>query len=172
MSRRRTRPVVASRSTRVSPYDAPVLLEGTNGERLELTLVGYEFPDEADDEWDANWLVVRISAADAPDAWTAEEACLLTWEVDELAGWLDAAADAPAAVDDLEFTEPNLVLERVEEGGTGIVRVWFENAFRPPGVPEDEDVLIDFALAPPALRAAAGSLRDQLRRFPRRGGPD
>jgi hypothetical protein len=146
-----------------------VILEGTKGRRLELTLVGYEFPDEADDEWDANWLVVRISAADPPDAWTAEDPCLLTREVDELADWLDGAADPGAAVDDLEFEEPHLMLERVEVDGAGVVRVWFENAFRPPEVPEDEDVLIDLESAPAMLRAAAESLRAQLRRFPRRG---
>lgn len=145
-----------------------VLLEGTDGRRLELTLVGYEFPDLEDDEWDADWLVVRISAADDPDVWTAEDPCLLTWEVDELADWLDAVADAPGAVHDLEFIEPNLTFERIEVDGAGGVRAWFDDAFRPPEVPPDEDVLIDFLLAPAALRAAAASLRAQRERFPPR----
>ena len=152
----------------MAPYDGPVILEGTNGRRFELTLVGYEFPDEQDDEWDANWLVVRISAADDPDAWTAEEARLLTWEVDDLADWLDAVAESPAAVAEIEFTEPDLMFERIDGDGAACVRVWFENAFRPPDVPPDEDVLIDFAVTPAALRAGAASLRAQLRRFPRR----
>jgi hypothetical protein len=146
-----------------------VILEGANGERLELTLVAYQFPEVEDDMWDANWLEVRISAADDPDAWTADDPCLLTWEVDELADWLDAVAESRAPVAEIEFIEPSLMLERIEVDGAAVVRVWFENALRPPEAPEDEDVLIDFEVAPAMLRAAAASLRAQRQRFPRRG---
>ncbi len=148
-----------------------MILEGTNGRRLELTLVAYEFPEIEDDRWDSNWLVVRISAADDTDSWTAEDPCLLTWEVDELADWLDAVAEPPATVADLEFTEPNLMFERIEADGAACVRVWFENAFCAPEIPPDDDLLIDFAVAPAAFRAAAASLRAQRQRFPRRGPP-
>ena len=155
-------------AARGAPYHGPVLLEGPGGARLELSLVGYQFPEIEDDRWDANWLVVRIAAIDDPDSWTAEDPCLLTWEVDALADWLDAVAAASSPVARLEFVEPNLVFERIEENGAG-VRVWFDLEFRPSGISEDEDLLIDFPVTPDALRAAAASLRAQRERFPVRG---
>jgi hypothetical protein len=147
-----------------------VILEGTNGRRLELTLVAYEFPEIEDDRWDSNWLVVRISAADDTDSWTAEDPCLLTWEVDELADWLDAVAEPPATVADLEFTEPNLMFERIEADAAACVRVWFENAscdprFRPTTICSSISRSRRRRSAPPRRRCAhsASGFRGEVR---------
>ena len=62
---------------------------------LELTLVGYQFPHLATVPWDSNWLNVRVRVQHPQGNWTAQDPCLLTYDVAGLAvghwqwnGWL------------------------------------------------------------------------------------
>ena len=64
-----------------------LVLESADGrQRLELDVVGYESPDVEDEQYDSNWLLIRIDARDGDTTWSVEDPALLTWEVERLAG--------------------------------------------------------------------------------------
>jgi hypothetical protein len=88
---------------------------------FRLRIVGYQFP-EATDLDDANWLMINGDCSLAGRQWTFTDPCLETWDVGELASWLEALAVGRNAKPLLEFTEPNLAFQ-VLEGN--ILRVIF-----------------------------------------------
>jgi hypothetical protein len=147
-------------------------LVGSDGS-LELTVVGYQFPHLAMEAWDSNWLNVRVRVQHPRGSWTAQDPCLLTHDVAELADWLEAAATGREQDSELGFMEPNLAFQTGLDGrGSRFVRVYFDLELRPPWAPSDgvpvEEVFLDFPAEPAQLSAAARSLREQLARYPRR----
>ena len=46
-----------------------VLLRGSEGNELELTIAGYQFPDEERDPWDSNWLLVSVRVLAPEGSW-------------------------------------------------------------------------------------------------------
>jgi hypothetical protein len=103
-----------------------VVLAGDNGHRLELELLGYQFPAIEDDERDSNWLNIRISATNDQGSWNATDPSIGTVEVAELADWLEAIAEREEPACELEFIEPNLAFELAETNGSVRLRAWFE----------------------------------------------
>jgi hypothetical protein len=144
------------------------------GSFFRLTLLGYQYPDAEGEPYDANWLLVRVDAAGPQGAWSVADPCLLTREVAGLAGWLEGlqAGQADPAI---SFLEPALLFRLVErEGGERFLRVHFGSLVHPawssePGQPlQNPDLWLDFPLAELDLAAAAGALRDQLKKYPPR----
>jgi hypothetical protein len=138
--------------------------------KLELELVGYQFGVPEKDRHDRNWLQVRIEAMHDGARWKATNPVLLTWEVAELAQWLEDVAAGKLVEDSPDFIEPNLRFEFLEVPPR--LRVYFELEFRPnwmraEGAPMD-DFWCEFPMEPDQLRVAAASLRAQLARFPQR----
>lgn len=148
------------------------MLTGQNGHRLELELLGYQFPTIEDDEWDSNWLNIRVSATNDRGSWSATDPSLATVDVAQLADWLETIAERKEATRDLEFIEPNLAFELAETNESVRLRAWFELELRPQWAPADEvparDLCVEIEVSRDDLRGAADSLRDQLRRFPPR----
>lgn len=148
------------------------VLESPNGEqRFELTLVSYESPDVEDDQYDANWLLVRVAARDGEVTWEVEDPALLTWEVERLAQWVGQLARGRFDHPWCGFVEPSLELRADPlEGGQVRLRVYFELELRPPGAPRGvvgrRDAFLEFTLAPAELRGGARALHAELRRFP------
>ena len=58
----------------------PLILSGIHGERVEVTVRGYQFPDVLDG-YDANWLTIDGSFRNELGEWTRSASCLLTWEL-------------------------------------------------------------------------------------------
>lgn len=78
-----------------------MLLVGEDGARVELRVVGYEIPeaDPAEDEWDANWLLVSGSVRLVAGAgWSFCEPALTTWEAADLVSWMRRAAQGEVPV--------------------------------------------------------------------------
>lgn len=151
-----------------------MLLEGANGDRLALRVYGYQYPGECDD-YDANWLLIDLTASQAGRAWRSLGAILLTWEVAGLADWFDALAVEGSSEPEFSFIEPNLhfISLGVDSIDTSI-RIFFELESRPNWArsneaPAEEEFWIDVTVSPEGLKAAASSLREDLNRFPYRG---
>jgi hypothetical protein len=66
-----------------------VRLIGDEDTSFALNVVSYQFP-EADDYWDANWLIIRVEVRNHEGKWSATGAVLLTGEAAKLADWLEA----------------------------------------------------------------------------------
>jgi hypothetical protein len=140
---------------------------------FELRLVRYQFP-AADGWWDANWLVIEISAQSEGRSWQAEDAALLTVDVAELADWLSRVATGRDVPQEIGFMEPCLAF--ILDGPVGQARDLFidvAHELSPPWF-EGEDrfgavARLRFAIDPIALLDASASLRQQLEAFPLRG---
>ena len=73
-----------------------------SGNEFQLVILGYQHPDVHEDRWDSNWLVVSGTVATAAGRkWQFSAPCVTTFELEELADWLDelsADGRAPGAV--------------------------------------------------------------------------
>jgi hypothetical protein len=136
--------------------------------RFELEVVDYEYPDRTSDDYDSNWLIVEGTVRHPRGNWWFREPILLTYELIRLADWLDAVAVATEPEPWCGFIEPNLSFALSGTGAARTVQVTFTAEARPPWARSDEDVRVEFPVAGSDLRAAAASLRRQLRQFPQR----
>ncbi len=158
--------MVASMPT-VPDKSVEMLLRGRRAS-LRLSVLRYQFPQITTDEYDANWLIIRGHVSLDQRSWSFRDPCLTTFEVRQLADWLDRLARGDEVEPSCAFIEPNLRFEKLSDRA---IRVSFALESAPPwakpGDPWNEhgfEVLIE-----KHLETAAGQLRAQLRAFPERG---
>ena len=153
-------------------------LTGPPDRILELRPLSYEFA-EADNESDANWLVVQIAVADGPRRWSATEPAFRTWELVDLICWLRNVVDgAPRKLDKWGGREPQLELEVEGSGESVRIRALFSHEFHPQFrswrdrdadvVCLDDPVSVEFTPGMEALHQFADELERELARFPER----
>ena len=147
----------------------PVVLAG-EGSSFELEIVSYQFPQISKDRWDSNWLIiagrVRLGARD----WEFRDPCLTTFEVADLADWLDACVAGQPEFAYCAFTEPSLEFELVDES---TIRLELAIEAAPPWAEHDEVLDGGYGVnipVGPAIQEAANNLRKQLQQFPERAG--
>ena len=148
-------------------------LKAPNGSSFRLKLVGYQYPEITNDEFDSNWLNVRIDVTLPMGSWSATAPALLAQEVQLLADWLDYVAARTQNEDETGFTEPNLWFKIIRHANENrILRVHFEIEYRPPWARSHvfgiDEYFAEFALSDADLHQAATSLRTQLAQYPPR----
>ena len=138
-----------------------------------MEIIDYQYPDQVPRmprDWDANWLIVAIDAKGPAGSWTAKGPHVLTWELEKLVKWLDAASSETSRSDRFRFTEPYLAFElRRQSEGFLELRALFTSWFRPPwndGTTGPE--VLSLKIAPSRFHEAARDLGAQLQRFPPR----
>jgi hypothetical protein len=150
-------------------------LQGEDGAMFDLTIDGYQFPEIETDYWDSNWLMVRGQVNHPRGNWIFRDPCLTTFELEQLAIWLDGVANGVANPADGYFTEPNLHFEYVTIPVPAI-QVTFGYESAPPWLATDDarldGAIVRFPLALNDLRVVSRSLRADLVKFPIRGVPD
>jgi hypothetical protein len=149
-------------------------LAGPQGQYLELEIIGYQFPaatqeqglGRVDNDWDANWISVRIRVSDSSEGWTRTAPALLTWELRRLARWLAIVASGGHPKPDVwTGLEPNLQL--VISGKPTTLVVYLRQEFRRPGSTlEDEPTAIELAATPAEMAEFVDGLERALTRFP------
>lgn len=141
-------------------------LLGGDGARFELSIVGWQHPRGAANEIDANRLSVRLALATDDGTWVEIVPCIVSWEAERLADWLDALASHRATDAEQRFLDPDLRFRIAPASGIArVLRIGIDlRGRRPPGsaAPVGE---IAFALTDEEILAAARGLRTQLRRF-------
>jgi hypothetical protein len=151
---------------RVAGILGPMRLLGSDGALFELSLLGWQHPRGADNEIDANRLKVRLALATERGSWNEIAPCLVAWEAQRLAEWLEALAAHRATDAEQEFLEPDLRFRILPAAGIArVLRIRIDlSARRPPGVaaPVGE---ISFAVGDEEMAAAARAMRAQARRF-------
>jgi hypothetical protein len=160
---------VSTASSRVTARQPPQLV-GPADHVLELEPLRYQFNVEGTilhsaitDDWDANWVVVRMAAADGNRRWSSTDPVFLTWELQRLVNWLRAVADrAPDLHPSYATVEPNLRLE-AKHGDDGVrLRAVFSLEFAPPS----GNPWIDFTPDRAAVHRFADALDVALASFP------
>jgi hypothetical protein len=61
-----------------------MILKTIDGSEFELQIAGYQFPEIQDDEWDSNWLMIRVMFYSETHKWEAVDPCLDTYEANDL----------------------------------------------------------------------------------------
>jgi hypothetical protein len=146
-------------------------LTGAADFSLELTPIEYQFPDNTE-EWDADWLVVRMHASDGKREWTSIDPAFLTWELRSIAAWCRGlAAGVALPAPEHCCVEPNLQLLATSSEVGFLLKVVFEQEFRPPGTrwgePDaDLEVYADFHPSAEELIRFADELEAELEPFP------
>lgn len=128
---------------------------------LELTIAGYQFPNPSGNEennWDLNWLVIegKVECEDKSKNWTFRDPCLTTFEVEELAKWLEGPSRLPVKI----FVEPNLKFTF----SPPYLVVVFSHESAPPW--RNRGSTMAFTLDKNDLPSLAASLRTQLEKYP------
>lgn len=163
-----------------------------DGAVVELSLHGYQFPSlpggnpRADiAHWDANWLVVDGAVRTANgQSWTFSEPCLTTWEAAALLRFLQrtsAGDDSTVAAGagarrTLEFVEPDVAFEELEQAGSDprTIEVRLSHGCAPPvdrqqsGTVVAPDVRIPIRMDSVSWQSAAQAWATELAAYPRR----
>ncbi len=146
---------------------------GDTGDRLSLRVLGYEYPGDTSDEFDSNWLFVELSACIGGRTWRVRSACLLTWELEWIARWMESTAAGEPFDRSLDFVEPCLLFEWIGRSGARTeFRVYVELECRPPwakalGAPR-KDCWVTLHADRSELGRAAEDARRQRSMFPTR----
>jgi len=147
-------------------------LIGKNGSSIELSVVGYQFPELENEEYDSNWLNVHISVTHPKGSWASSDPSLLTYELRELGLWLEAISEKPNEPSELSFVEPNLSLRYLTSEPGRVLRVYFELESRPNWAETDgagmEDLWIDVPFDNEAFHDAADAIADDCKRYSQR----
>lgn len=147
-------------------------LTGPDGQMFELRIVGYQYPHLETELYDSNWLQIEGKVTHPKGSWPFTDPCLLTYEVGELANWLDALAENRPSARNLGFTEPNLSFEFRETPFPKTLRIYLDMEAWPRWARgkavESEDIWVEFPVSEEILRQAADSLRRQLEKYPQR----
>ena len=86
---------------------------------LDFNIAGYEFPNviskEAKGDYDSNWLICQFVYSDGRLNETYTDACLLTFELEELATSLRLIINGQAESYTSEYLEPYLSIEILKQ---------------------------------------------------------
>lgn len=146
--------------------------------RLQISVVGYEFPDVVNDVDDANWLLVRLVLQSQHGAWRwqVEDAGALTWELEQCVEWLfKLSAGEAVEQEHCGFSEPDIVFETIRNDEQEVVGLSIQlmDEFQPPTkvlVPRENNIVsLRFHTPPDTLREFADDLMTELKAFPQRG---
>lgn len=141
------------------------------GQTFELKILGYQFPDNTDSKWDANWLNIQITVDSKEGKWNKTDPSLMADEVKTLSEWLSSVSQSKSSKI-LDFTEPNLKFENINKDHNTVVRIYFELELRPSwnqkGWVGDDSFFIELTLDKNELLIAAHDLQEVLKLFPYR----
>ena len=145
-------------------------LYASDGTFFELKILGYAAPEEPDD-----WLRIEVDVHHEGSTWKAAHSALFTWDVKDLADFLERIGRRKRKGKDLElgFVEPLLYfVYHTDLQRESFLEVFVGYELYPPWknrVPDAPDgVWLKFPLSEIDLISAADSLRSQAIRFPRR----
>ncbi|GGL00251.1 WapI family immunity protein [Deinococcus radiotolerans] len=163
----------------------------SNGDfNLDVSIVGYQFPEETNCAEDSDWLLVQLKVECPAGQWTHIDPSVTVQEARWLAEWLREAARngevfskwqrrLEPLTSTITFTEPNLAFElsSVPDPARPLqFRVYMSAESTPPfdlnthlfDMGEPNEKWVDFMAVPADLCQMADALFEALTRFPSR----
>ncbi len=143
---------------------------------FELTLEGYQFPQArafGSRDQRANRVNVAIEASIGDIEWKASHPCLTTWQIQEMAEWVEKLVDPNDVHGRLLFPDPELTFHYGgKRSGNIVVQVNYGGDFLPPRRAyynlEEDHVWSLLVIPPDDVLAWAESLRAELAKYPPR----
>lgn len=152
-----------------------MIIFANNAIRLQIELEGYTYPF-AKDDWDANWLQVKIKLHDygTNEIYESSDACLLTMELVDLKEWFTRIEKNRTVSSQIKFMEPNIGFEYKQ----GMISILLKYDFNPQ-IDYDKTerdklgspYIINFKLDEINLSKAIKTLQDLILKFPKRKDP-
>jgi hypothetical protein len=143
-------------------------LNSSNANSFELKIIGYEFPEIKNDYYDSNWLMVQIDIVSSQGIWNATFPALLTFEVEQLANWLNSIDSIKDDPQGCALIEPYLDFQfTTKANGQQFLNVSLGMEMLPNWVTSNE-FEIEFPVHEIDLPQIAKDLRLELERFPQR----
>ena len=144
-----------------------------SGNEFQLVILGYQHPDVHEDRWDSNWLLVSGTVSTAAGLqWQFSAPCVTTFELEELAEWLDELSDDGRGPGQFDFTEPHVRFAYVP-WPKRTLQLTLSGEGAPPQTSlqgREATVTLDFPLSEADAAELAAQIRDALADFPPRGG--
>lgn len=147
-------------------------LASKDGQSFEMRILQYEFPDLETEEYDSNWLIIAGDVIHPKGSWDFRDPCLLTYEAERLASWMDLVAGGEPPSTFCGFIERTLEFQVVLGVQRPVLRVYFELEARPAWAysndAQKKDLWVEVPLEELDLRSTARQWREELREFPQR----
>lgn len=147
-------------------------LSSRRGQRFDIRIRGYQFPHMETEDYDSNWLMISGDVVHPRGAWRFSDPCLLTYEAEGLASWLEMLANSEPLPTTCGFIEPNLEFRAVARGQHGILQVHFNLEARPDwassSAAREQELWVEFPFDELDLRALGREWRKELEAFPQR----
>jgi hypothetical protein len=147
-------------------------LNSSTGVSFQLKILGYQFPNIIDHYWDSNWLFIQIDVVHPKGNWTAITPSLTTFEIKQLATWLETIHSKTNKLPFCSFVEPCLEFQVLKQNNLEVLIVYFELKMLPKRARSKGVGLRSFGIKFPVseidLLQAAKELRIELEKFPQR----
>ena len=132
-----------------------------------MEIEGYSYPFARDD-WDANWLQIKINITDVNEGIFFEQSdpCLLTMEIVDLYKWFSVVDDNKQEMNSIKFMEPNISFTYQEN----LLSIILKYAFNPFGR-FDESYKMDFKINNDIRCEILKKLKESIAKFPKRLNP-
>jgi hypothetical protein len=139
--------------------------------RFTMHVEGYQFPDlpESSDRYDRNWLMMHCEITTPRGEWHFTDPFMLTWDVERWITWFDDLAVSKVTTwYALSYDHVvNMHLVSVSEDHYSLTARFYQEG-RPPWI-NSRIYNVCFSVTTEQMRAAAATLREDLRHFPPRG---
>ena len=135
------------------------------GHSLTVELTGYRHFVAHDNDFDANWVQVKIHATDGTHEVSARAPAFLAWEIVELIDWLRGVPDGRARAGFCGY-EPLLQFEYDPETPDAGITAFLSRAFLPPEVLRVDEWPLRLSVGLEHVRAFADELEAEARAYP------
>ena len=137
---------------------------------FNLDVVGYQLLKPVGDDWDDNWLVLKMAVGTPERRWIGQGSYLTTFELNNLIMRLKTWASDDVQEEDLTFTVPNLAFAKRPSGRDLLkIRIGFDLDSHPePQGKAGNPLWVPFEVTPAELLDFAGTLEREVAPYPER----
>lgn len=142
-----------------------MILNGINNQKVELKIIGYQFPDAKNDSSDSEWLKIFLDVQSNLGNWQTIDSSLTAPEVKELIRWFkDLSTDKEVEYTELYFTEPNLEFNFIKgEDEIKNIKIIFNAESKPKFAKMGQEYFVEFQFSNEELSEAADELDEELK---------
>ena len=142
-------------------------LTSTTGRSMTLWVESYQFPNIPDEEYDSNWVVIRINLEGFGQPWTTSDPALMTWELTLLAEWLEQILTGANAENEIAFIESSIRFQLIKKSDERLcIRVILNSECKPEWWDNEDAFAFELDVSETQIQDSIKSLRYQLERFP------
>jgi hypothetical protein len=143
-------------------------LVNKKGELFSLSVKGYQYPDNLEDYWDSNWLIVKIKCKSEKFSFSKLDPCLTTFEYQILMDWFKKIS-LNSTVNELIFTENTLLFQLTkDQRDCRCIRVNVQLPYKRMIERGERIYSLDFPLDEIRFNTVTNKLQKELNKYPQR----